>query len=206
MGDRASIALMSNRYRGFPIRRLLAITVLGLALALPAAAQSPGQPGYKRSMLAKFAGGFVTSQMQYGSNVIAATLETALKRSRDTARIDSKPVPREVINALTPFYPEELFENVRYSVGDISPSGLAGFAIRNGNAAAVTLVDTVVFKDENYVKNLALWSHEMKHIQQYKDWGVQGFASRYAFGWQQVEDEAEATAKKFVAWYRERHQ
>jgi hypothetical protein len=91
-------------------------------------------------------------------------------------------------------------------VGDVSPSGLAGFAIRNGNAAAVTLIDTIVFKDETYVKNLALWSHEMKHIEQYKDWGAQGFASRYAFGWQTVEDEAEATARKFVTWYRERHQ
>ena len=207
MGDRASIAPMSNRYRGFPIRRLLTIAALGLALALPTAAQSPapGEPGHKRALLASFAGGFVNTQMQYGSNIIAATFETALKRSRDQARVDSKPVPREVINALTPFYPEELFENVRYSVGDISPSGLAGFAIRNGNAAAVTLVDTIVFKDEDYVKNLALWSHEMRHIQQYKEWGVQGFASRYAFGWQTVEDDAEAKAKEFVAWYRERH-
>ena len=34
--------------------------------------------------------------------------------------------------------------------------GVAGFAIRNGNAAAVTLIDLVVFKDESYIGSLAL--------------------------------------------------
>ncbi len=69
---------------------------------------------------------------------------------------------------------------MRYAIGDVSPSGVAGFAIRNGNAAAVTLIDTVVFKDESYVGSLALWAHELHHVQQYKDWGLSGFAARYA--------------------------
>jgi hypothetical protein len=196
---------MSNRPRGTPILLKLAIAALAGLIALPVFAQSPGQPGYKRALFGKFAIGFVNTQAQYGSNIIANALETALKRSRDTVRADSKPVPEEVIKALTPFYKREAFEGVRYTVGDISPAGLAGFAIRNGNAAAVTLVDTIVFKDEDYVKNLALWSHEMHHIEQYREWGLTGFASRYAFGWSQVEEAAEARAREFVAWYKERH-
>jgi hypothetical protein len=209
MGKPSFHRFMSNTRRGRPILRKLALSAFAAAalagLALPSAAQSPGQPGYKRALMSDFAINFVNTQAQLGGNLIANALETALKRSRDTVRVDSKPVPEEVIKALTPFYKKETFEGVRYAVGDISPTGLAGFAIRNGNAAAVTLIDTIVFKDEDYVKNLALWSHEMHHIEQYKEWGLSGFASRYAFGWTQVEEEAEAKAQEFVSWYRDQH-
>ena len=69
---------------------------------------------------------------------------------------------------------------------------------------SVTLIDTVVFSEEGHVRNLALWAHEIHHVQQYKDWGVAGFATRYAFNWQDVEAEATARAHAFVAWYKER--
>lgn len=196
----------SNQRRGIPILRSLILSALVGLVALPASAQhAPGQPGYKRALFSDFAIGFVNSQAQYGSNLVASALETALKRSRDTVRVDSKPVPEEVIRALSPFYSRETFEGVRYAVGDISPTGLAGFAIRNGNAAAVTLVDTIVFKDDDYVKNIALWAHEMHHIEQYKEWGLSGFATRYAFGWTEVEESAETKARDFVTWYKDQH-
>ena len=182
----------------------IAILTSMLAMSTAASAQAPGQPGYKRAQLGKFASAFVTVQAQYGSNIIAGTLESALRKSRDYVRGDSLPIPDEVREALVPFYPEEMLKTVRYAIGDTSPDGLAGFAIRNGNAAAVTLIDTVVFKDEGYVRNIALWSHELRHVEQYREWGALGFASRYAFGWQQVEADAEAKAAEFVSWYKKR--
>src|SRR5262245_22077892 len=198
----------SPRYgQGFPMLRKITAAILAGALGLSASAaaqRAPGEAGHRQSVLGRFAGNFVGVQMQYGSNVIAATLESALRKSRDIARTDSFPIPEEVRNALVPFYPEEVLKNVRYAIGDTSPDGLAGFAIRNGNAAAVTLIDTVVFKDENYVRNIALWSHELRHVEQYKEWGVLGFATRYAFGWQDVEADATERAKEFVTWYKKR--
>ncbi len=155
-------------------------------------------------MLADFSSSFVAVQTQYSANVISETFANALQKSRDTVRPESKPIPEAVIKGLTPFYPAELLRDVRYTIGDPSKTGLAGFAIRNGNAAAVTLIDTIVFKDEKFVNSLALWAHEMHHVQQYKDWGLSGFAARYAFGWTDVEAEASARAQEFVTWYRER--
>lgn len=210
MGEAASDQFMRHVFNaalGFPMLRQMtaAITATALVLSLAASAQtSPGQVGHKRALLANFAGGFVNVQMQYGSNIIAGALESALRKSRDYARASSNPIPDEVMQALIPFYPEEMLKSVRYAIGDTSPDGLAGFAIRNGNAAAVTLIDTVVFKDESYVRNIALWSHELHHVEQYKEWGVLGFASRYAFGWQEVEAAATAKAAEFVNWYRQR--
>lgn len=161
-----------------------------------------GNGGY--DMLVDFTHGFMTVQAQYSANIVSDTLAAAMQRSRDTVRGNSKPIPDQVKKEMTPFYPEELLRNVRYAIGDTNPAGLAGFAIRNGNAAAVTLIDTIVFKDESYVGSLGLWAHELHHVQQYTDWGLSTFAARYAFGWTEVEADASARAKSFVSWYRER--
>lgn len=162
----------------------------------------PTSPVYAH--LVGFTRGFMQVQTQYSANVISETLASAMQRSRDNVRPTSKPIPAEVLKEMIPFYPAELLKDVRYTIGDTSQAGLAGFAIRNGNAAAVTLIDTVVFKDEKYVGSLALWAHELHHVQQYNDWGVSGFAANYAFGWKEVETEATARATAYVAWYRER--
>src|SRR5690606_7949518 len=179
------------------------ISLAVAAITSQAAAQQDSRGG-AYGMFADMANGFLNIQSQYGANIVSATLESALKRSRDSARAESHMIPEDVQEALVPFFPQELLNAVRYSVGDTSPDGLAGFAIRNGNAAAVTLIDTVVFKDEGYVRNIALWAHELHHVEQYLEWGVAGFSTRYAFGWQNVEAEATARAKDFVAWYKKR--
>ncbi len=162
------------------------------------------EPTGAHAMLVDFTHGFMTIQAEYASNILTETFASALQRSRDNLRPGGKPMPDEVKRGLIPFYSPEALENVRYVIGDVSPSGVAGFAIRNGNAAAVTLIDTVVFKDESYVGSLALWAHELHHVQQYTEWGVSGFAARYAYAWRDVEAEAGERAKAFVAWYRER--
>jgi Domain of unknown function (DUF4157) len=185
--------------------RLMLRTCFAVAAAtLLATTASAQEPQARRGLISNAASGLVLSTAQYGANIISSTLESALKRSRDTARADSHPIPDEVREALMPFYPPELLDNVRYSIGDTSPGSLAGFAIRNGNAAAVTLIDTVVFSADTHVRNIALWAHELHHVEQYRDWGVGGFASRYAFNWQDVEAEATKRAYTFVAWYKER--
>lgn len=198
------------------VRRVLIMAGLGavagamlVAMAVPpASAQAtPVQAASRDTNYSRFSanlGNVLMSQLSFGGNTLVAAFESALQRSRDTARADSKPIPKDIREALEPFYPDELLAKVRYSIGDTTPSGLAGLAIRNGNAAAVTLIDTIVFKDEGYTKDLALWAHEMHHVEQYRDWGLAGFASRYMFGWQAVEDEAEQKAHDYVAWYKKR--
>ena len=153
-------------------------------------------------LMASTAAQLSNSQLQFGADIVARTLETALIRSRDAARVGAEPIPDNIRAGLKDFFPAELLDEVRYKVGDTTPAGLAGFAMRNGNAIAVTLVDTVVFRDEADVRNLALWAHELHHVEQYREWGVGGFAARYAFGWETVEAEARARALEFVGWYR----
>lgn len=182
----------------------LAISVLALCIAPATASADQGsnaQPAlYDRA--AGFAGGFVQVQAQSGAGMVGKTFASALTRSRDTARAESRPIPPDIRKALAPYYPSGMLDKVRFAVGDYSPDGLAGFAIRHGRAAAVTLVDTVVFKDERYVNNIALWAHELHHVEQYSEWGVEGFASRYAFSWRSVEQAATDRADEIIRLYR----
>jgi hypothetical protein len=186
---------------------------MALCMVLPALALSSATgagwadegPGARPALYdraAGFAGGFVQVQAQSGAGVVGKTFASALTRSRDAARAESRPMPPEIRQALAPFYPAGMLDKVRFAVGDYSPDGLAGFAIRHGRAAAVTLVDTVVFKDERYVNNIALWAHELHHVEQYAEWGVDGFASRYAFGWRSVEQAATDRADEVIGLYR----
>lgn len=182
------------------VRLMLAAVALS-ALGPSANAQTPGYQGAFGPLKNSFRW-LVRTQFQPQGDVISATFGSALQRSRDEARADSKPIPEKIRKALSPFYDDRLLATVRFKVGDTSQGGLAGFAIRNGNAAAVTLVDTIVFKEDGYADDLELWAHELHHVEQFRDWGVNGFASRYAFGWQHVEAEAEAKAAEFVRWYK----
>jgi hypothetical protein len=197
------------------LRRMLMIAsagaLVGIAVVALAAPRASAQTSARTSpveagnrMLIGAASQIAIGQLQFGVNTLATAFGSALQRSRDTARADSRPIPSDIREALEPFYSDKMLSKVRYSIGDTTPAGLAGFAIRNGNAAAVTLIDTIVFKDEVYTKNLALWAHELHHVEQYRDWGLEGFASRYLFGWAEVEDEASAKAAEFVTWYKKR--
>lgn len=187
------------------LRRSIAIaTAMLAALAAPASAQQDRSLSalsghdYARGVATRF----MSQQTRFGTDLIVRTFAASLTRSRDNARAESHPIPDDIRAALAGYYPEELLDTVRYTVGDFTPDGLAGFAIRNGNAAAVTLIDTVVFSEEQHVKNLALWAHELHHVHQYAEWGLDGFAERYAFNWNMVEADARARADDFIYWYK----
>lgn len=185
------------------LRRSLAIAIILLApLAAPASAQDRSLAAITgHDFAVRTASGVFSQQTRFGADIIARTLAASLTRSRDMARTNSHPIPDDIRAALAGYYPENLLDTVRYSVGDTTPDGVAGFAIRNGNAAAVTLIDTVVFSEDRHIKNLALWAHEIHHVYQYAEWGLDGFAERYAFNWNMVEADARARAEDFVAWY-----
>ncbi len=180
--------------------RWLAVLAASAACIAPAAsAQAVDSP----DLFGAFSR-FAAQQFDATANVVTNTLTATLVRSREAARADSQPIPKEIRDGLSPYFDDELLDLVRFRVGDTSADGVAAFAIRNGNAAAVTLVDTIVFKNDTHARNLALWAHEMHHVQQFKEWGVAGFAARYSFGWKDVEAEAEARADDFILWYKKR--
>lgn len=127
-----------------------------------------------------------------GLNMAAARLEAWLLQSRQAAlRAGTEPIPLMIRAQLAPFYDDALLDEVRYRVGITDEMDAATVMLQNPDVQAVTLVDVVVFRDaEATAQDAALWAHELWHVQQYREWGTDGFAQRYTRNFQSVEGPA----------------
>lgn len=113
----------------------------------------------------------------------------------------TQPVPPHIIQGLSGYFPPALLQSVRYHSGGNTELTLPGLAFQYGDAAAITLVDVVVFhNDADAQVDLKLWAHELTHVMQYRRWGIDGFAARYIADSNAVEREAYGNADRFVAW------
>lgn len=129
----------------------------------------------------------------------APILQNWLIESEKTARKGAQPIPSNIRSQLQGFYDNDILNRVRFKVGDAGVVNLANLSITYGDAAAVTLINTVVFNNEHDAYNNAvLWAHELKHVQQFRDWGVRDFAIRYLRSWNSVENEATTVENNFA--------
>ena len=122
-----------------------------------------------------------------------------LNQSRRSSSRSAQSIPYEIRQQLQGFYDEDLLNRVRFRVGDAGVFNLANLSIRYGDAEAVTLIDVVVFKNRNDAHyNARLWAHELKHVQQFRDWGTRDFAIRYLRSWNSVENAAYDADRRFA--------
>src|ERR1700735_3749442 len=108
-----------------------------------------------------------------------AALEQWIIASHNTAISGSMPIPNQMRQALTGYASEDSMNRVRYKIGDNGFLNLANNLERGGFAAAVTLIDVVVFRGPTEANDPAMWAHELTHVDQYTQ-GVHDFAIRYA--------------------------
>jgi hypothetical protein len=101
-------------------------------------------------------------------------------------------VPPTVRQQLQGVFDNDVFNRARYKIGDAGVANLANLSIRYGDAQAVVLIDVIVFANEDATNDIALWAHELKHVQQFRDWGTRNFSIRYLRSWNSVENEANA--------------
>ncbi len=119
----------------------------------------------------------------------AAGLETWIRQSRDQlALLESQPIPLHIRSQLEPYFDLAVLETARYRVGDDNVLTAANTLLRNPDIVAVTLIDIIVFRNAADAQdNVALWAHELKHVEQYLQWGVGEFARRYTRDFRSVE-------------------
>ncbi len=92
-----------------------------------------------------------------------------------------QPIPLQVRAQLAQHFDLAVLDTVRYTIGnpkalDTGPSLL----LHNSEVRAVTLIDLIVFREAHAAsEDIALWAHELKHVEQYLSWGVSEFARRY---------------------------
>ena len=157
------------------------MTRAGLLLALGLAAVAAGQNAPERPPAVS------PLMVEY----LAPLLAGWIVAERDAAKargVESIPAP--IREALAGYVPEPILERVRWREG-ASELSLPQNVIRFGHVPAVTLDDVIVFQERRAaLEDPKLWAHELKHVMQFAEWGVDGFATRYLSDYEAVEKEA----------------
>ena len=136
----------------------------------------------------------------------APALARAITYSRNEARGHGvrKP-PAHVLKTLEPYFGAPLLNAVRWRATQHREPTLGyllvGWYMREG---AVTLYDTIVFSDSGLADDYWFWAHELTHVEQYRRYGVDGFARRYVTDWKSLEKEATDKANRVRADLRRR--
>lgn len=122
---------------------------------------------------------------------LAPLLAGFIASARDAAKAQGvEAIPAPIGVALTGYVPEEILARVRWREGSTELS-MPQNVIRFGHVPAVTLDDVIVFQDRRAaLEDPKLWAHELKHVMQFAEWGVGGFATRYLRDYEAVESEA----------------
>ncbi len=111
-------------------------------------------------------------------NPAGNALAFAIRASRATAGTDARPIPPNIRAQLSAFFPPAVLDRARFNTNKASISLPAAINLVNeGNT--VTLDDLIVFTDNQQANNPVMWAHELTHVMQYSNMGVEGFANVY---------------------------
>ncbi|QBF27077.1 DUF4157 domain-containing protein [Pseudomonas tructae] len=190
-----------------PLESLL----LSLALTVPLAALAACPVGQYEICL----GSCICSPIDPGQagtvlddlgRVASSSLALALQQARTTAAAGTVlPIPLHIRAQLEPFYDFQVLDAARYKVGDQQALDSANALLQNPDVNAVTLIDIIVFRHQADAQdNVALWAHELQHVQQYQQWGVEEFARRYSRDFNAVEAPAYEIQAKVSKALRQR--
>jgi hypothetical protein len=139
------------------------------------------------------------SLLEYAGRALARLMETV----REQAIADGvRPMPATVYRRLLGYFPDALLRQARYATGHTEGISLPALAFTYGDAAAMTIGDIILFRDErSAAADIRLWAHELTHIMQYQRWGIDGFAAHYVRDSGAVEREAYGNADRFMDWH-----
>jgi hypothetical protein len=122
---------------------------------------------------------------------LAPLLAGWIASERDAAKEQGvEPIPASIRAALAGYVPEAVLDRVRWREG-ASELSLPQNVIRFGDTPAVTLDDVIVFRERRTaLEDPTIWAHELKHVMQFKEWGIDSFSMRYLSDSGAVEQEA----------------
>jgi hypothetical protein len=122
---------------------------------------------------------------------LAPLLAAWIIAARDSAvAAGVEPIPPAIRTALDGYVPADVLDRVRWREQGEQIS-MPQTALSFGDAAAMTLENVIVFQERRTaLEDPKLWAHELKHVMQFAEWGVQGFALRYLQDYGAVETEA----------------
>jgi Domain of unknown function (DUF4157) len=176
--------------------RMIAITLAAAAVGSAALAQ--GRLGNLGAGLAGLLGDGLDSATPVATDALAPIVADLIRNFRDDAiERGVAPIPDAIRQSLSDAVPAAVLDEVRWRV-----DGEAGLVNRGlfllSSAFAVTLDHVILFASADEAADAGLWAHEIYHVMQYREWGIDGFATRYVAD----HDAVEHDAKEFqYAWW-----
>lgn len=132
-------------------------------------------------------------------NPAAPALASLIRFSRGQAlNRGTSPIPPSIRASLAPYFPPQILDKVRWTTADgISIDG----ALKNwfNQEGAVTYDEVIVFANDQLASNVELWAHELTHVLQYSQMGVETFAFQYSLDWNSLEAQARDNAGRIYA-------
>jgi len=122
---------------------------------------------------------------------LAPLLASWIASERDAAKAQGvEPIPASIRAALAGYVPAPVLDRVRWREG-ASELSMPQNVIRFGDTPAVTLDDVIVFRERRTaLEDPTIWAHELKHVMQFAEWGIDSFSARYLSDSGAVEQEA----------------
>ncbi len=123
----------------------------------------------------------------------APAVAAMILASRDAALASGvEPIPEPIRREIEDYVPADVLDVVRWCAvpcgGELT---LQQSTFRLGLAPAITLDDVIVFAERgDALTDPALWVHELMHVMQFREWGLDEFARRYLEDYAAVEKEA----------------
>lgn len=142
-----------------------------------------------------------------GSTIAASrALERAILYSRSSARgTGTQPVPPAFREAFADYFPHHVLSNTRWALNNRNIDlGTAVQAWYGRPGGAVTLKDTIVFSTRNAASTPLLWAHELTHVMQYEELGVEQFTRIYVSNPELLERQARENAARIIVDLRRR--
>jgi hypothetical protein len=137
---------------------------------------------------------------------LASTIRHAIERARGSAQ----PIPGDIQRQLAPYFPPEVLRDARWTSYDRGhfalDTAVIGFNQWLQQEGAITLDHIIVFANPANANPLyfndrnpevrRLWAHELTHVMQYRNMGIEGFATFYSVNWPALEGQAKAWSNR----------
>lgn len=132
-------------------------------------------------------------------NPAGLAMAAAIRQAESQANYGARPIPAAVYQQLVGFFDPNFLQGVRYNTFDSTRITLdSAVMLFNNDIAAVTLNDVVVFRNEDDAQNAFLWAHELTHVLQYRNLGIDTFANMYTTNAWVLENQAKDVAARFA--------
>ena len=130
----------------------------------------------------------------------APALATTIRESRRQALARGvESIPPNIRAALEAYFPAQILDKAKWTMaGGISLDGmLVHWFYLEG---AVTLGEVIAFTHgEEAQEDVELWAHELTHVMQYEQLGIDNFAVEYLDDFSRMENEASSNATRIMA-------